>query len=127
MIPKPKRKKKSVNIVKQLDALAKSIALRRDVDRCTLCGKTDRLQASHFFGKGRYPRLRWNLINVHIQCAGCHSLHHHGGQEYTAWWLTEYGRNQFDQLLHIGNQVMSSAERKAFRIAELERLTKLKE
>jgi hypothetical protein len=127
VIPKPKKRKRAINIVKQLDALVREIITERDDKKCVICRSWEYPQASHFFGKGRYPRLRWNLENVHINCRSCHFMHHHGSQIYIAWWMNQYGTLCHAHMLETGSRTMSSAERKAFLKSELIRLTAIKE
>lgn len=71
--------------VKALDALVREIVMLRDGNRCQLvkagmgpCG--GHLQACHILGKGAYPALRHEPLNV---IAGC--WRHHAPQSPASW------------------------------------------
>ena len=45
---------------------------------CEVCGEIPR-QVHHFYPKGLYGHLRYDLDNGVILCMGCHFSHHHRG------------------------------------------------
>jgi 5-methylcytosine-specific restriction endonuclease McrA len=47
-------------------------------EECEVCGKRAN-QVHHFFPKGSYPNLRYNLKNGISICPGCHLKHHLSG------------------------------------------------
>lgn len=46
-------------------------------DSCEVCGSTDRLQAHHFWYKGSYAHLRFDIDNGISLCQSCHFILHH--------------------------------------------------
>lgn len=45
---------------------------------CEICGK-EAIQVHHFYPKGLYGHLRYDLDNGISLCMGCHFTHHHKG------------------------------------------------
>lgn len=75
LIPDRKR------LIKKLDLLVRKILLIRDsiggsMFRCISCGKLlpiEKAQAGHYASR-RYLAIRWDLDNVHLQCAYCNGF-----------------------------------------------------
>lgn len=68
MNPKTKLQKKA-------DNLWREIILRRAKGRCEVCGKRA-IQAHHYYRKGGYGHLRYDLNNGIALCTACHfSIH----------------------------------------------------
>ncbi len=87
--PKPRKPRPTKSIVKELDTLVSLIVRKRD-GRCVVCGSTDNPQAGHFIGRRHYA-VRWDLTNVHQQCAGCNIAHNSNPVPYTLFIQHEYG------------------------------------
>jgi len=62
---------------KILKELVKKLLILRDGNVCFKCKKcVPALQWSHLYPEGKYPRLKYEPLNVCLMCYGCH-LH---------WW-----------------------------------------
>jgi 5-methylcytosine-specific restriction endonuclease McrA len=73
--------------VKDLDALVRAIVVLRDGQRCRRCGNVTGLQASHVYGKGAHPSLRWDPDNVKLLCVRCHLYWwHRDTATAMRWW-----------------------------------------
>lgn len=102
--PKAKKAKKRKTserkkLIKQLDQIIREIVFKDDPHYCVTCGKTERLQLGHLITRARYG-VRWDLMNCHIQCAGCNFRHEFQPEIYTRWFLNLYGEEAYQQLCH---------------------------
>lgn len=88
------KKKKLISIKslrKRLDTEFNAYIRERD-KKCILCGSTEKLQCSHFYGKHARPATRWNIYNAYAMCASCHFKHHHGAEaDYAIKLFDAYG------------------------------------
>lgn len=92
------RKIKRSSLVAKLDARFSEYIKKRD-RRCVICGSTSGLQTSHYYGKGAHYSTRWDEINSHAFCAGCHLRHHNRDPEmYRDWMHERYGEETMDAL-----------------------------
>lgn len=48
-------------------------ALRRDKWRCKECGARRRLEVDHIKSRRTHPELAWELSNLQVLCASCHT------------------------------------------------------
>src|SRR5437588_10989177 len=86
--------------IHQLDMLAKAVIIYRDGKQCLRCGKTENLHSSHIFPKGKYPKLRFDIDNLKILCAGCHLFWWHKNPVLAGEWVkTAIGKVRYDRLL----------------------------
>lgn len=100
MIAKPK-KKKAESISKIRDKIDKAFNeyIRLRDGACIICGSTESLQCSHYWGKKARPAVRWCELNAHAMCAKCHFLHHHGHEAvYAEFMYNQYGFKKMDML-----------------------------
>jgi len=72
MSTKSYRKKKRLR--KKADKLWYEVNLMKEPN-CVVCGKPAN-QVHHFYGKGAYGHLRYDLDNGISICQGCHFKHH---------------------------------------------------
>lgn len=75
---------------------------------CFTCGKTglsgvDR-QAGHLFPKGQYNALRWDPLNIEIQCSKCNIWNHGAYTEFINNYIATYGREQYEALYAKRNE-----------------------
>ena len=112
--PKPKRRKTTERkrLIKRLDDVTREIVLRRG-SSCVTCGSSTRLQCGHLITRARYG-TRWDLMNCHIQCAGCNLRHEYQPEIYTRWFLNTYGEQEYQNLCN------RAESRGKFTIDELE-------
>lgn len=75
MASKTQRKKKRLR--KKADKLWRERAFEKWGEYCA-CGKPA-VQVHHFYPKGSYNHLRYDLDNAIPICAGCHLRHHSAG------------------------------------------------
>ena len=108
-IPKPSPKKKSKKkrvtplpaLVRNADKVFALFIRNRDAvelqGRCCTCGAPGN-QAGHFV-KRSWKKIRWNPLNVHLQCCQCN--HFKGGNEaeYSRFIIKKYGIETFHWLL----------------------------
>lgn len=68
---------------------------------CISCGKfkpKHQCNAGHYFSRGGYPSVRFDLDNVHSQCIQC-NLHQHGNLiPYRANLIKKIGEKRFAEL-----------------------------
>jgi hypothetical protein len=58
---------------------------------CISCGSFNGNQAGHYFPVKGYSVLRYDEVNVNIQCAGCNMYKHGNPQEYRKGLVRKYG------------------------------------
>ena len=92
MPKKPNRK----TLVKKLDKVVSEIVKARD-KRCVVCGSIERLGCGHLFSRRNYS-TRWDLSNCHAQCWPCNFRHEFDWEPYRAWFVKEYGQEEYDYL-----------------------------
>lgn len=85
-------------LTSECDVLVRKLVLARDGYKCVKCGGTFVLQASHLFSKGKYTRLRFELLNVVVMCVGCHLYWWHKNPLEAHEWLEEKYPGRTDQL-----------------------------
>jgi len=93
MIAKPKKKKAQTisQIRDKIDKAFNEYIRLRD-GACVICGSTESLQCSHYWGKKARPAVRWDELNAHAMCAKCHYKHHLGHEaEYADFMYNQYG------------------------------------
>ena len=86
--PIRKRSKKQP-LVSECDQLVRTLVLHRDGHRCVRCGGSRKLQAAHLKTKGRYGRIRFELLNVITLCEACHIFWWHRETLEAAEWLEQ--------------------------------------
>lgn len=86
-------------LIKQLDQAVRDVVFKYDPHYCVTCGKTERLQLGHLITRARYG-VRWDLMNCHIQCAGCNYRHEFQPEIYTRWFIQKYGEDEYLDLCH---------------------------
>lgn len=94
--PSPKAKARK-SIIKELDWLLRLLVLSRDGHKCVRCEKEwGTLQSAHVLSKGRYSRLRFELLNLMTLCVGCHLYFWHKSPlEAFRWFEQKYpGRRE---------------------------------
>jgi hypothetical protein len=96
MIPASDKAKERSRKNAELDGLVKRLVLARDGNACVRCGKKILLQAAHILPKGRYPRLRFETLNILTLCVYDHLFWAHKNPiEFTQWLEEKYpGRIQ---------------------------------
>ena len=70
----------------------------RDAGRpCISCGRTyAKMDVGHYYGKGAYPNLKYDEMNVHLQCRRCNMQSNVQG--YQRGLLERYGQDFLDIL-----------------------------
>lgn len=72
---------------KALYELLHKLVRLRDGEKCLKCLKTDRLQLSHIYPKGRYRLMEFVPENVKLLCVGCHLYWWHRNPIEAHEWL----------------------------------------
>lgn len=93
-----------------------SLYVRKRDGRCVTCGRTDDLQASHFYKRG-FHGTRWHEKNVHAMCSDCNLRHNTNVWPYTAFMLRTHGTEVISELFRLRNS------RRKVTDAEIEELT----
>ena len=93
-----RRKSERRKLIEEADRLLKQLVLQRDLYRCVMCGRQDRLQVSHLLPKGKYPRLRFELLNTVLMCVGCHLYWWHRNPLEAHEWLDQRFPGRREQL-----------------------------
>lgn len=101
MIRPSKKAKAKRALTSELDVLVRELVLARDGYKCVRCGSTKKLQASHVLSKGRYQRLRFDLLNVVTMCLACHFFFWHKSPlEAFRWFDQKYpGRHELLEIM----------------------------
>ena len=96
-------------LVSKLDRIAKLYARYKDafmmndqiVTRCITCGKIAPIDKSmhggHFIKAGVYP-VRWDVRNIHSQCAGCNTYLDGNEAMYAQYIVQTYGVDELNRL-----------------------------
>jgi len=98
------RSKKAI-LRSQADKLWYQVLL---ISKCEVCGKQS-TQVHHFFPKGMYGFLRYDLDNGISMCNGCHFAHHHKGDPTIHQTvINKRGRKWYEQLLEKSKEQPTS-------------------
>jgi hypothetical protein len=82
-----KRSKKQLQT--EIYGILREIVMKRDGAKCLRCGKTDRLQLSHIYPRGKYKLMALEPLNLKMLCVGCHLFWWHKSP-IEAWeWLRD--------------------------------------
>lgn len=91
---------------KTLNALLHKLIRLRDGAYCLRCGKTERLQLSHIYPKGKHRKLEFEPNNLKILCSGCHLYWWHKNPIDAHEWLkTAIPKDRYDRLRLMANTV----------------------
>lgn len=83
--------------VKELDALARAIAVDRAGGTCDRCQRGENIQWAHVYTR-RYRWLRWDPDNSMILCSGCHLWWHQHPADAISWWEEEHDEEYVNRL-----------------------------
>lgn len=74
---------------------------------CVVCKKSDGvLQGGHLIPKQRSEAVRYDLMNVFTQCSGCNYTHTHNPHPFIAWFIKEYGEEEYLALVEKSRLVV---------------------
>lgn len=101
--PKDKKKKRMAqSTAKNLsDALFSKIV--RNIGYCERCGRTGRLECSHWIGRTA-SNTRTDFDNAFSMCHACHRWWHADATRASAWAIGMRGQEIYDQLREAANQ-----------------------
>jgi len=71
--------------------------------KCEVCGNVA-TQVHHFFAKGMYSRLRYNLANGISLCKSCHFRHHNGDPTIHQIIIKKRGEGWYKKLKRIAKK-----------------------
>jgi hypothetical protein len=94
------RQSKKNPLVRECDALVRSIVFERDGYKCARCESRKVLDPAHVFAKGRYQNVRFLEINIVTGCRECHDFWHAHPRVFMAWFATMYPERH-DELLRV--------------------------
>lgn len=95
----PSRKGPKYPLIRECDDLVRELAFRRDNRACVWCGSFKSLTPSHLLPKGKYPKLRFELLNILTMCIGCHEYRWHDDPIGALQWLEQNYPGRREQLL----------------------------
>ena len=103
---KRKRLKRKATSTTKADALFSKWIRERD-GKCIRCGKTEYLQNSHFWPRGR-SGTRYDPLNCDTLCYGCHYGNNNGWErmkqgEYRTFKLNQLGAEAYAKLEERAN------------------------
>lgn len=79
------------------DVFREYVRLRDRGKPCISCGRTyEHMDAGHYYGKGAYPNLKYDEMNVHMQCRRCNMQGNVQG--FMKGLLERYGQEFLDAL-----------------------------
>lgn len=73
----------------EMDQLVRDILKLRD-SVCFTCPQTENLHVGHLFRRG-LETVRWNILNNHLQCDPCNSLHEEEPEHYIGCFVQRFG------------------------------------
>lgn len=111
-----KRKSKKQPIVAQCDVLVRELVYARDGHACVRCGGKTALNPAHLLPKGKYPKMRFELLNILTMCWPCHRYHWHDDPVGAMRWLGQNYPDRWQQLL-ILDAIAKKPDLKELRIA----------
>jgi len=79
------------------DKLFKQACVQKYGSSCEVCG-LPASQVHHFFPKGMSSKLRYDLDNGVVICAGCHLKHHMGNPVIHSTIIDNRGRKWYNKL-----------------------------
>jgi hypothetical protein len=94
----PRRKTEKRKLNQKLDLFVKAVMIEMHGDRCLRCGSGYKVAASHILPKGKYPRLRFEALNVIPLCFGCHLHWWHKNPIEARDWLDKKFPGRIEQL-----------------------------
>ena len=106
---KPRKKKTPRQLAEiRLDAIVKQIVLDRDggcvcpppLDGVHKGGRTP----GHLISRVK-ESIKWDLLNVHEQCAACNSRHEYYPEIYTDWFIRNFGGGKYTALVERSYKV----------------------
>lgn len=102
-----KKQNKTKRLRKKADKLWFQILIEKK-PKCEICGKSA-VQIHHFFPKGSYSVLRYDLENGISICQGCHLKHHAKGDPTIHQRVIEKrGEDWYNRLLEKSKQLNPS-------------------
>ena len=103
--PKSKPRKKAISIPRLQEKAQKVFNTwirQRDLNAtCISCGSTAANQAGHYFPVRGFSALRYEPLNVHLQCAGCNCYRHGNPHMYRIELPNRIGLIAMDFLEHL--------------------------
>lgn len=91
-------------------ALLRQILSLRDGERCFRCGKTERLQMSHIYPKGRYRSMEMEPYNLQLLCVVCHLFWWHKNPVEAHEWLQAVWPKEWLSRLKLMSQTNSKLD-----------------
>lgn len=78
----------------------KFIRLRDEGSACISCGRSSgaKMNAGHYLSVGAHPELRFNELNVHLQCEHCNSYKSGNQAQYRPRLIEKIGLQQVEML-----------------------------
>lgn len=95
-MPRPTKKKKEGLPLQELLALAPVVVNKwiRNRDKgkpCVTCGKDNPKEAGHYLAAGSYSGVRFDPMNIHLQCNDCNCYKGSNNPAYKEAMLRMYG------------------------------------
>jgi hypothetical protein len=127
--PKKRRKKTARQLAEiRLDALVKEIVLQRDggcVCPPPLKGHRGGRSPGHLITRGK-ESVKWDLLNVHEQCASCNARHEHYPEIFTNWFIQRFGEIEYSGLVSrsykVSKLTLDDLETLEFELIEVQKL-----
>ena len=88
--------------IRKSDKLFREYLLKLRGERCEHCGRTGRVEVSHFFGR-RSEAIRYSEANCQLLCSGCHRIFHERPLNYVEWLKKRMGEKEFNRLTLFAN------------------------
>ena len=73
--------------------------------RCVTCDKTEHLTCSHLISVTAGDYMRFLEINAHCQCVGCNYKHEYHPEDYTRWFIQNYGLGEYERLCDLKKNI----------------------
>lgn len=89
MIHASKKARQRNALIREIDRHVRRRVFERDGNRCLRCNGDSALTPAHILPKGKYPRLRFEELNILTLCWPCHRYHWHDDPVEALVWLEQ--------------------------------------
>lgn len=75
-------------------------------------------QLGHFRPKKAYPRVRWWIKNLGLQCSKCNGFLQGASPEFSNWIIKTFGQEDYDYLITISRESFNANQLTYYTILE---------
>jgi hypothetical protein len=83
---------------------AQSKYIRAATPYCVQCGTREHLTCGHLITRN-CKSVRYDYRNCFTQCRDCNLRHEYNPELFTAWWLEEFGEEEYNNLVRDSKRI----------------------